>query len=200
MQTQRRFTAISVILIWCAGCSTETRVPAAGDASSGPAADQPVARTGATQRPAPWTVTTFGIGPMRAGMAVREASASLNGALVAPARRDSAACDYLTWRDGPPGVKVMMENGRIARVEVDSGATTTDAGARIGDSEARIRELYGNRVSVAPHKYTSGRYLIVTPANAADSLFRLVFETDGRRVTRFRSGMLPPVLYVEGCG
>ena len=132
-------------------------------------------------------------------MAVREASALLNGALVAPAGRDTAACDYLTWRNGPPGVKVMTEQGRIARIDVDSGTTATDAGAQIGDSEARIRELYGNRVRVEPHKYTTGRYLIVTPANATDSLFRLVFETDGRRVIRFRSGMMPPVLYVEGC-
>ncbi|MCY7380668.1 MAG: hypothetical protein LH467_15175 [Gemmatimonadaceae bacterium] len=161
--------------------------------------EPPVAKSGATAASAPLTVTTFGIGRVRAGMLVRDASTLLNGALVAPSGRDSAACDYLTWRNGPPGVKVMTERGRIARVEVDSGATTTDAGARIGDSEARIRELYGNRVRVEPHKYTTGRYLIVTPANVTDTLFRLVFETDGQHVTRFRSGVKPPVLYVEGC-
>ena len=164
------------------------------------AGEQPVAESGASASSAPLTVSTFGIGRVRAGMTVRDASALLDGALVARSDRESTACDYLTWRNGPPGVKVMTERGSIARVEVDSGATTTDVGARIGDSEARIRELYGNRVRVEPHKYTTGRYLIVTPANVEDTLFRLVFETDGRRVTRFRSGVLPPVLYVEGCG
>lgn len=198
MPTHSRFAATAVVLLCCIGCSRDTRAPASGD-TTGPADDRPVAQTGATDRSEPWTITTFGIGTVRSGMAVREASALLNGALVAPAGRDTAACDYLTWRNGPPGVKVMTEQVRIARIDVDSGTTATDAGARIGDSETRIRELYGNRVRVEPHKYTTGRYLIVTPANARDSLFRLVFETDGRRVIRFRSGMMPPVLYVEGC-
>jgi hypothetical protein len=31
-------------------------------------------------------------------------------------------------------------------------------------------------------------------------MFRIVFETDGQRVTRFRAGRLPAVQYVEGCG
>ena len=156
-------------------------------------------KTGATNRPARWTVTPFGIGPIRAGLLVRDVSAVLSGALVAPAGRDTLACAYLTWRNGPPGVKVMTEQGRIARIDVDSGATATDAGARIGDTDAKIHELYGSLVSVQPHKYTSGQYLIVTPAQATDSLFRLVFETGAQRVTRFRSGMMPAVLYVEGC-
>ena len=198
MSTPLRFTASALALICCAGCSGEPRVPAPAD-TAGRAVEQPGARTGATTQPTLWTVTLFGIGPVRAGMLVRDVSAALNGALVAPAARDTAACDYLTWRDGPPGVKVMTEGGRIARVDVDSGATTTDAGARIGDADTKIHELYGSRVSVQPHKYTSGQYLIVTPAQATDSLFRLVFETDGQRVTRYRSGMMPAVLYVEGC-
>ena len=200
MSAHFRCAATTVVFLCCAGCSAETRAPAAADTSAMLANEQPVAESGATASPAPLTVTAFGIGRVRAGMLVRDASALLNGALVAPSGRDSAACDYLTWRNSPPGVKVMTERGRIARVEVDSGATTTDAGARIGDSEARIRELYGNRVRVEPHKYTTGRYLIVTPATLTDTLFRLVFETDGQRVTRFRSGVMPPVLYVEGCG
>ncbi len=199
MRSQFRFTASAVAVVCCAGCSTEARVPASGDTSSGPAAEQPVARTGATNPPALWTVTPFGIGPVRAGLLVRDVSVALSGALVAPPTRDTTACAYLTWRNGPPGVKVMAEDGRVARVEVDSGATATEDGARIGDSEARIRELYGSRVKVEPHKYTTGHYLIVTPAKVADSLFRLVFETDGQRVTRFRAGTVPPVLYVEGC-
>ena len=199
MPTQLRFAAAVVVLTCCIGCSSETPAPAPGDTSSGLARQQPAAQTGATNQLVPWTVTTFGIGPVQAGMAVREVSAALSGAVDASTGRDTAACDYLTWRGGPPGVKVMTEGGRIARVEVVSGPTATDAGARIGDSEARIRELYGSRVSVQPHKYTSGRYLIVTPANASDSLFRLVFETEGERVTRFRSGRMPQVMYVEGC-
>jgi hypothetical protein len=29
---------------------------------------------------------------------------------------------------------------------------------------------------------------------------RIVFETDGKKVVKYRSGRLPAVEYVEGCG
>jgi hypothetical protein len=84
-------------------------------------------------------------------------------------------------------------------VEVDSGGVATAEGARIGDTEARVQELYPGRVTVSPHKYTDGRYLIVRPAAASDTTHLLVFETDGRVVQRFRAGQKPQVEYVEGC-
>jgi hypothetical protein len=52
---------------------------------------------------------------------------------------------------------------------------------------------------VEPHKYTDGPYLVLHPAAAAGSAYRIVFETDGRRVTRHRAGTRPQVEYVEGC-
>jgi hypothetical protein len=52
---------------------------------------------------------------------------------------------------------------------------------------------------VEPHKYTDGPYLVQPPAAATGSAYRIVFETDGRRVTRYRAGMRPQVEYVEGC-
>jgi hypothetical protein len=54
---------------------------------------------------------------------------------------------------------------------------------------------------VTPHKYVSGaHYLTLVPTTPADTLRRIVFETDGRRVTRYRTGLLPYVANVEGCG
>src|SRR5215207_10108978 len=150
--------------------------------------------------PAAWRVTEHGLGPVRAGMSVEEAARALGGALAAPA--SAAGCGYAEWRGGPPGVRVMTEGGRVARVEVVGGAVATDAGARIGDSAARVRELYAGRVAATPHKYVAGaEYLTVTPASPADSAFRIVFETDSTgRVTRYRAGRRPYVEYVEGCG
>ena len=94
----------------------------------------------------------------------------------------------------------MVEEGRIARIDVDSGSVATAAGARVGDTEDRVMSLYPGRVTVSPQKYTSGHYLTVTPASPADSVFRIVFETEHGRVTHFRAGRRPPVEYVEGCG
>jgi hypothetical protein len=75
----------------------------------------------------------------------------------------------------------------------------TAEGARVGDSEARIKEIYGDRVTVQPHKYLpNGHYLVV--AAAGDAANRIVFETDGKVVTTYRAGRRPEVENVEGCG
>jgi hypothetical protein len=91
----------------------------------------------------------------------------------------------------------MVIEGRIARIDVDSATIATTAGARVGDSEQHIRELYGERLITSPHKYVEGHYLTVTPR---DTAHRILFETDGQRVTRYRAGRVPEVEWVERCG
>jgi hypothetical protein len=143
-------------------------------------------------------VTEHGIGPVRAGMTVAEAGAAL-GAPVQPAYADFETCDHVRLPGGPAGVLLMIVNDSVARVETASPAVATAEGARVGDGEASVLSLYAGRVQVQPHEYTDGHYLVVTPRVAADSLFRIVFETDGRRVTILRAGLLPAVEWVEGC-
>jgi hypothetical protein len=91
----------------------------------------------------------------------------------------------------------MVESGAIARVDVDSGDAVTAEGARIGDTEERVKTLYSG-LTITPHKYTSGHYL--TTRFATDTTYRIVFETDGQRVVRYRAGRIPQVEYVERCG
>lgn len=144
------------------------------------------------------TVTEFGIGPVRAGMTVAQAAQAMAGG-IGPPHGGSSGCGYAVLTKAPPGLAIMMENRKIARVEVRSGRTPTSTGARIGDTEARIKSLYAGRVTSTPHKYvTGGHYLTVTPADGSAN--RIVFETDGKVVTEFRSGALPAVEYVERCG
>lgn len=144
------------------------------------------------------TAHASGFGPVRTGMTVAEAEHALGAPLVLLGPR-MEPCHYLAV-DGQPGVAFMIIDGRIARVDVRRHATVQTAeGAGIGDTEARIHALYPGRVEVQPHKYAEGHYLIVTPAAPADSAYRLIFETDGKRVTTFRTGRLPEVGWVEGC-
>ena len=150
-------------------------------------------------RHAPLSITFHGIGPLRAGMTVTEASQALGTTLVTPSGIEPGGCHYVTWPGGPDGVLIMVEQSTIARVDVRSGTMATEAGARIGDSGDRIRHLYEGRVTVTTHKYSDGQYFTVTPISAADNAFRLIFEVEGGRVTRYRSGKLPQVEYVEGC-
>ena len=98
-----------------------------------------------------------------------------------------------------PGVGLMVVDGRVVRADVDSAAPATDRGARVGDTEARVRELHG-AVRSMPHKYGNGKYLVALPLAPADTLHRLVFETDSAgTVTTMRGGLYPQVEWVEGC-
>ncbi|MGK2961055.1 MAG: hypothetical protein ACSLFK_02790 [Gemmatimonadaceae bacterium] len=145
-----------------------------------------------------WVVNTRGIGKLSAGMTLKEANAVLDGTLIIPAKLEE--CDWVRVRGAPDGLLMMVQKGRISRIDIIRSSTIeTGAGAKIGDTEARIKALYPGRVAVEPHAYTDGHYLVFTPPAAADSSFRIVFETDGQKVLRYRSGLMPAVEYVEGC-
>ena len=144
-----------------------------------------------------WLVTANGVGPLRAGMTVAEANKVVGG-FSAPSGADPA-CSYANLKNAPDGLAVMLQNNKIARIEVRSGTLPTAEGARIGDAESRINSLYSGRVTTSAHKYvTGGHYLTITPAT--DTTHRIVFETDGKVVTNYRAGVLPAVEYVERCG
>src|SRR5690606_41485165 len=88
-------------------------------------------------------------------------------------------------------------SARLAGIDVRAGSTATAEGARVGDEESRIEELYPDLPRM-PHKYADGNSLIVIPIRG-DTLHRYVFETDGERVTQYRAGVYPQVEWVEGC-
>lgn len=145
-------------------------------------------------------VSERGVGPLHIGMKLSDARTATGDKISAPPAADTAVCGFARWSAGPAGVRLMTAKGRIVRVDVDSGSTTTAEGARIGDTEARINTLYAGRVVTTPSKYTAGHYLTVKRPPAADSAYRFIFETNGSKVTRYRAGKLPEVGYVEGCG
>lgn len=131
-------------------------------------------------------------------MTLAQARAVLPGFKIAEGG-DTGGCTYASVNGLPAGVRVMVEQGKVVRVETYRGDVQTSKGARIGDSEERIQTLYPNQVTVSPHKYTDGHYLTVVPAAKADSASRIIFETDGKRVLNYRAGTRPQVEYVEGC-
>ena len=158
-------------------------------------AEEAAERPADTARAVEWSVSAGGIGALRVGMTVEEARAALGGEFDP----DSATgCHHAPIAGAAGRVLAMIVDGRVVRIEVKDSLVATDRGARVGDSEVRIDSLYRGAVTVEPHKYTDGRYLVVTPA-AADSGLRLIFETDGSRVTEYRAGRLPEVAWVEGC-
>jgi hypothetical protein len=140
-----------------------------------------------------WIASAERVGPVRVGMTVAEAERAL-GARFLPLT-DQGECAYRTSMAAPEGVRFMQIADQIARVDIVAPGVGTDGGIEVGATEARVRQVYGPGVSLSPHKYTDGQYLTVP----ADSGHRIVFETDGERVTRYRVGRLPEVEWVEGC-
>jgi hypothetical protein len=143
-----------------------------------------------------WDITPKGIGAVKAGMSLDEVRVVMHDNLAIPAKVDE--CQYIRPKKGGQGVAFMFEKNTLSRVDVTSGSSKTVEGVGIGDTEAKINSVYSGRVKSGPAKYGNGHTLVVTPKNGSD--YRIVFETDGSKVTKFRSGREPAVEYVEGCG
>jgi len=162
----------------------------------------PVADSTSPQLTEANTITTGGLGPVRIGMTVAEATKAAGRAIVAPtaaAVSVSPGCAFATV-DGMPGVGLMLNDGVIGRIDINAGAISTSSGAHIGSTEQEIKDLFPGIITVTDHAYVDGgHYLTLTPT--ADSLkdFRVVFETDGQVVTSYRAGKTPQVEWVEGC-
>jgi hypothetical protein len=140
-----------------------------------------------------------GLGQIVIGMNLDDA---VNMGLLNENPTMNSRCDFVFPAVGagiPEGVSVMVAGGKVARIDVDTGSVTTEDGARIGDTEDRIRSLYGDEVQVEPHKYIEGGHYMTVLGDSASAGKALVFETDGKRVTMFRGGRLPEVKWVEGC-
>lgn len=139
-----------------------------------------------------------GVGGVRFGMPVDVAARAAGGTVAHP---PEGSCGFVSFRALPRGVRFMVSYDTVVRADVDSATIATDAGARVGMSEDSVQHLYANHLRVTPHKYVSGaHYLTLVPGAPADTVHRIVFETDGKLVTRYRAGVVPYVENVEGCG
>ena len=140
-----------------------------------------------------------GLGPVQIGMQLSEA---VSMGLLSENPNLKPECDYVFPAVGsgiPEGVSVMVVRGRIARIDVDTGLVTTDEGARLGDTEERIRSLYGDDARETQHKYIEKGHYFTVLGDSASAGKAIVFETDGRQVTMFRAGRIPEVQWVEAC-
>ena len=122
-----------------------------------------------------------------------ELRTAVNDRLEGPPQTDE--CTMVKLLDAPGDVLAMLVGGHVVRVDVTSADVRTSAHVMVGDTEAQVRTAYPGRVTVQPHKYTEGHYLNVD----LPSRRRIVFETDGKVVTRYRIGTRPQVDWIEGC-
>ena len=143
-------------------------------------------------------VTVDGIGPVRIGMTLKEAALAAGTALVQVSEPEAGEkCYYVRAKSGPAGIDFMVTKGRISRVDISNPEVLTASGARIGDSEERLKSLYQHRLKVEPPYYLTdnGHYLIIH----SNQQHQMLFETEEGAVTSYRAGKLPEVRYGEGC-
>ena len=150
----------------------------------------------ASPSPADARVTLNGVGPLRIGMSV-EALRSRFGATLEEEPDPEVDCAYWT---SPrfPGLAMMVSSRRLVRIDFDDARWRTASGAGVGMSEREVRALYGRQLRVDEHPYTGpeGHYLIY---RARSEPLGMIFETDGRRVERYRVGYWNKVQLIEGC-
>jgi hypothetical protein len=123
---------------------------------------------------------------------------AITGDSAAASNPKHAACRFAHPKSFPLGAKVMLLEDVVVRIDVDSAGIRTAEGAQVGGPESRVLELYRGQIVSLPHKYVQGGHnLVVREPNLAN---RIVFETDGGKVLRYRVGRPPAVDFIEGCG
>lgn len=142
-----------------------------------------------------YIATHNSFGKIKVGMTVRQASQAFGTELITP--NGTGECYYIEPKQGLKGVDFMVIEGKIARIDIAGKAYATDKGAKIGDTEAKIKSLYKG-IKVHPQKYDEKRHDM--EVYSRDKKYLLIFETDGKVVTGFRVGRVEEVSWVERCG
>lgn len=146
-----------------------------------------------------WCLGLGSLGPVRAGMTVDQVVrlADFSGM---ERKHVAEGCWYLAYRPGDKGAEfqLMIIDGRVVRIELVRASTLhTISGARIGSTEDELRDLYGAKLDVQPHKYDEKGHTITY--RSPDGALGLRFETSSGKVTAIQSGPWEHLNYVEGC-
>ena len=213
-----RLVGLALLLVVAAGAGAfagATVLTDRGESGDTPAAVDEARSAGATPEPTTTTspaeaeldnqpltasspLSTEGLGPVLAGMSLEEAEAAADTDFVAEGPAPNPGCRYFSAQ-GLKGVTFMVSDGEVARVDVQKPSVATLSGVRVGDAETEVLDRYGDQISVAPADLNpSYNWLTFTPRDRSDKT-RMIFTTDGSRVTSIQAGRLPEVEYVEGC-
>lgn len=147
-----------------------------------------------------WVVRLRSLGPIRFGMTEAEARLAIRDPTAGTDPNAPTPCEPFRSNRIPEHVMVFVVRDTVVGVSVENATVRTARGAGIGDSETRIRSLYGDRIRVRPHpKWPKGHFLIYVPVDSADRAYFMRFETDGNQVLWFRAGLRAVMDSVQDC-
>ncbi len=107
-----------------------------------------------------------GLGPIRIGMTLTEASAALEVGLPQPLYLDAEVnCGMVApTADQLPGVLLMVDRDeRILRLDISDPMYLTDLGVHVGMTGDEVQTAYGSGVVSSPHPFSDGVYLTTEP-------------------------------------
>ena len=157
----------------------------------------PISDLGVATLDAASSVSTVGIDRIMFGMTVHDAQVAA-GSRFTPVT-PIGHCYLVTPDDGQAGLTFWVVAGTVERVDVDTRTITTRSGAGIGNTEDRIREMFGERIHTTPLPDGSGNLLAYVPKDVADATYRVMFLTNGVQVIRLWAGRLPWAEELGGC-
>ena len=146
-------------------------------------------------------LSSEGLGPVRVGMSVREASEALHTRFGDAIEGGDNSCMEYGLPDAAPGggIAIMAIDGKIARVTIVSAdlGVRTPEGIGIGSTEQQVRAAYpGSADSPAPYDDPPAHDLTFWRHPNAEGIR---FEIDAHgRVVRMHGGS-SAITYIEGC-
>ena len=143
------------------------------------------------------SVSTVGIDRIMFGMTLHDAQVAA-GSQFTPIT-PVGHCFLVVPEAGQAGLTFWVVAGTVERVDVDTRTITTRSGAGIGDTEDRIRELFGERIHTTALPDGSGNLLAYIPKDVADATYRVMFLSNGLQITRVWAGRLPWAEELGGC-
>ncbi len=143
------------------------------------------------------SVSTVGIDRIMFGMTLHDAQVAA-GSQFTPIT-PVGHCFLVVPEAGQAGLTFWVVAGTVERVDVDTRTITTRSGAGIGDTEDRIREMFGERIHTTALPDGSGNLLAYIPKDVADATYRVMFVSNGLQITRMWAGRLPWAEELGGC-
>lgn len=146
-------------------------------------------------------VRLTGVGPIRIGMTLEEATDALGLPLVPIGSNVGGDCAYYQPDSVSQALGLMVVDNRVIRVDVWPGSSlATVSGVKIGSTEQDLKDIYPGQLETTPNPYTQGEFLTLVPQDQELSLYRLVFETDkSGQIVQYRAGQFPAVTWPDGC-
>lgn len=203
---------VALVVLW-AGCGEDEKgtQPAATTTMEAPVTSTTTTTTIETELTARSPVRLDGIGPVTMSMTLAQASAAVGRPVAVDpdsliSGNDTDLCGFARVEGGPEGLGFMVNretprhDWRIVRVDVfDDGTIATAGGIHVGSTEDDVRRVYGDKIKTEAHPYTGpqGHYMVLDVDGPGG--MKLVFETDGKRVLTYRSGLQSAVEGIEGC-